>query len=238
VTDDPWKTPDPNAPPPSPPPTQQYPPQPPPGYPPQPPPGYPPPPGYAPPLGGYAMPPGYPPPPVYAPPGYGPPVYAPPGGYGGYDPNNPYGAPLPKRGGIKRLVWILSTVGVLVLGGCGVGIYFVATNLTKNADEVNAFLRNVRDHRYDLAYQRLCPTAREGLSSSEFDANLQAAVDRSHAVVSFDILNVNTSSGTGGSSRTAGGEVFFSDGRSVFVDFVLSKSDGQLCVLSGFQSLD
>jgi hypothetical protein len=235
VADDPWKKPDPNAPPPPP---AQGPPawSPPPGYGP-PPPGYnPPPPGYGPPPPGYGPPGGYyGPPPGYGP-GYGPPVYAQPGA--NYDPNNPYGGPLPKRGGAKKLVLILGTVGLLVLGGCGIGIYFLVDNLSKNADRVNAFLADVRDSQFDSAYDQLCPGIQASQLRSEFVRTLQEAADRGHAVISYDINSVNTTSGTGGSSRTAGGSVNFTDGQSRFISFDLGKSDGKLCISYGYEDLD
>jgi hypothetical protein len=98
---------------------------------PDPPPAVPPPP---PPYPTYPGPPPYGPPNAYQTP-YGPPPY------GQYNPNNPYNAPLPQPGGIGRLLWILCGAGLLLLGGCGVGIYFLAHSLTKNADDSNSARR-------------------------------------------------------------------------------------------------
>ena len=214
MTDDPWRKPDPK--PPAPPPPASV-----------PPPDYPPPPGYGPPAG-HGQAPGYPPP-------YAPLPYGSPGGPA-YNPYNPYQAPLPKRGGIKRLVWILCTVGVLVLGGCGVGIYFLAKSVTKNADAANAFLRDVRDQQFSAAYQRLCPG--QATTEAQFTGALQAASSRAHAVTSFDITNSNTSvvSG-GGTTRTASGNVTFTGGETGPIVFSLGQNDGHLCIESGYATL-
>src|ERR1700745_2149790 len=91
-----------------------------------------------PPPAGPAQPPGYGPVPGYGPPpGYAPP----PPGYPGF---NPYAAPPPQRSGIARLVWILSILGILLLGGCGVAVFFLVQSVSRNADAVNNFLRDVR----------------------------------------------------------------------------------------------
>jgi hypothetical protein len=210
VTDDPWRKPDPKAP--------------------VPPPAYGPPPGYAPPPG-YGQPQGYPSP------GYAPMPYGPPGAPGapayGY---NPYQAPLPKRGGFRRLLWILCTVGVLVLGGCGVGIYFLAKSVTKNADAANAFLRDVRDQQFTSAYQRLCPG--QAIPEAQFVGDLQSAESRGHAVTSFDITNSNTSVVSGaGTTRTASGNVTFVGGETGPIVFSLGLNDGHLCIESGYATL-
>ena len=211
MADDPWRKPDPQSPVPPP---QQGP------YPGVPPYG---------PANPYA--------PGYGPgPNYGYPAYGPPGAP--YDPNNPYGAPLPKRGGVGRLLWILCTAGLLLLGGCGVGIYFLAHSLTKNADEVNAFLRNVRDQQFTAAYQHLCPSVQTGTSQAEFTSALQSASARGHALTSFDITSSNTSTISGvGTTRTASGDVTFRDGTTRPVGFTLEKPSGHLCISSGFTSL-
>jgi hypothetical protein len=178
-------------------------------------------------------PPGYFPPPGYAPPAYGQP-YGPPGAPAyAY---NPYQAPLPKRDGFKRLLWILCTVGVLVLGGCGVGIFFLAKSVTKNADEANAFLRDVRDQQFSAAYQRLCPGP--AIPEAQFTGDLQAAASRGHAVTSFDITTSNTSVVSGvGTTRTAGGTVTFNGGVSAPIEFSLGQDSGHLCVESGYATL-
>lgn len=209
MTDDPWRKPARNLPPP-------------------PPPGYGPSPGYGP-AQPYGPPAGYGPPPTYGPPGYAPPP--------GYPPFNPYQAPLPQRGGIRRLVWILCSVGVLLLGGCGVGIFYLVKTVGKNADEVNAFLRNVRDKRFDIAYTRLCPAEQAAQSSTEFADALQAAAARNHRVTSFDIKSVNTTSTNGFTTRTAGGNVTFEDGQTRFITFGLDKPGGHLCISSGYELL-
>jgi hypothetical protein len=172
----------------------------------------------------------------YGPPNAYPAQYDPPP-YGQYNPNNPYQAPLPKRGGIGRLLWILCTAGILVLGGCGVGIYFLAHSLTKNADEVNAFLRNVRDQQFSAAYQHLCPSV--GTSETALVTALQSAASRGHEVTSFDITSSNTSKVSGaGTLRSAAGEVTFADHTTREVAFTLDKPSGHLCISSGFTSLD
>ncbi len=208
MADDPWRKPDPDP--------QVFPPS-----------------GAAPPP--YRPPNPYGPPPVYGPPPtYGVPPYGPPGSL----PYNPYQAPLPKRGGVGRLLWVLCTLGVLVLGGCGVGIYFLATSVTKNADEVNSFLRDVRDQRFTAAYQHLCPGIRAGVAATQFTGALQAAAARGHGVSSFDITSSNTSVSTGsGSTRTASGTVTFNGGVSTPVTFALDKSGGSLCILTGYSAL-
>jgi hypothetical protein len=199
----------------------------------------------------YATPPAQAPSPPYVPPPGVPAAYAPPQGqvptptngqppYGppGSHPYNPYYAPLPKPGGWKRLLWILGTVGVLVLGGCGVGIYFLVSTATANADEVNAFLSDVRDQQFTAAYQHLCPSVRAGLPPGNFATALTAAVLRGHGLLSYDITSSNTSvvSGTG-TVRTAGGAVTFRDGSSRSVAFTLEKPSGHLCISSGFEAL-
>jgi hypothetical protein len=158
--------------------------------------------------------------------------YGPPGAQA----YNPYQAPLPKRGGFKRLLWILGTVGVLVLGGCGAGIYFLAKSVTKNADAANALLRDVRDQHFSAAYQRLCPPP--GIAEAQFTANLQKAVARGHAVTSFDITASNTSFTSGlGETRTASGTVTFTGGVSAPIEFSLALNDGHLCIESGYAGL-
>lgn len=187
-----------------------------------------------------AVPPPPPPYPTYpGPPPYGPPnAYQTPYGPPPYGQYNPYNAPLPQPGGIGRLLWILCGAGLLLLGGCGVGIYFLAHSLTKNADEVNAFLRNVRDQQFSAAYQHLCPFEREGTSQAEFTTALQSASARGHALTSFDITSSNTSTISGiGTRRTASGDATFRDGTSRPVGFELDKQSGHLCILSGFAAL-
>lgn len=180
------------------------------------------------------------------PPGYGPPPgYAPPPGYGtapAYGPRpgpgfNPYQAPLPKRGGFTRLLWILCTVGLLVLGGCGVGIYYLAHTLSRNADAANSFLRDVRDQRFEAAYGRLCPAQRAAEPSTVFVSALQAAVARNHRVTSFDIVSVNTTPSNGVTERTAGASVRFGDGDNLTSTFRLEKSGSKICISSGYQLL-
>jgi hypothetical protein len=185
----------------------------------------------------YAPPPKAPPytvPPAYAPPGYAPaPHYGQPP-YNPYYAYNPYQGPLPQRGGYGRLLWILCTLGILVLGGCGVGIYFLAKQATQNADAVNAFLRNVRNQRFAEAYGRLCPSVQSGLSRSDFTAALQKAAFLRDGVESFDITSSSTSIGH---DRTASGRVTLVSGGSVFVTFHLQKTSGHLCILDGFTAL-
>ena len=211
MTDDPWRKPDPN--------------------PPLPPPAYGPPPGYYPGPSGDPNAPSYPP--QYVPPGPVP--------YAAYNPAyNPYQAPLPQRGGYKRLLWILGTAGLLVLGGCGVGIWFVVHSASKNINATNDFLRDVRDRQFTSAYQRLCPGAQANVASDRFTSSLQSAVDRGHAVSSYDILSASTSEHFGGGSttvRTAEGTVRFADGASEILTFELDISAGHLCVLSGYAAL-
>jgi hypothetical protein len=193
-----------------------------------------PPPAYGPP-GGYYVAPAQAPAPSY------PPQYAPgPPAYNPYNAYNPYQAPLPKRGGYKRLLWILGTVGVLVLGGCGVGIWFVANSVTKNIAAANTFLGDVRDQNFTAAYQRLCPEARNGVSDTRFTGALQSAASRGHQVISFDITASNSSENFGSNSgtvRTASGNVTFSGGQSELLTFELGSSEGQVCVLSGYAAL-
>ena len=240
MTDDPWKKPDPEARPPQPPQGPQPPPEyaPPPGYGPQP--GYgPPPPGYAPP------PPGYGPPQGYAPPGYGPPQGYAPAGYAGpygppppFDPNNPYAAP-PARRSIRRLVWTLSISGLLLLGGCGVAGYFLFDTLVRqNVDAVNAFLGDVRDQKFDSAFDRLCRSEQAAETRAGFKQPLQDAVARDHRVTSFDINSSETTSTNGVTLRRADGSVSFSDGRNVEVTFRLRKESGHLCISSGYVLLE
>ena len=160
--------------------------------------------------------------------------YGPPGAPA-CNPYNPYQAPLPKRGGIKRLIWVLCTLGVLVLGGCGVGIYFLAKTVTRNADATNTFLRHVRDQQFSAAYNDLCPAART--AEPQFVSRLQTAAAGARRLVSFDITSSNTSVSNGVSSREASGTVTFSGGLSTFVTFELGKSNGQLCIESGYATL-
>jgi hypothetical protein len=218
MTDDPWRKTDPAGPPAQPDP-------------------YAPPPPAAPPYGvppAYA-PPGYPPAPHYGQPPYGPPGSPP---YNPYYAYNPYQGPLPKRGGFGRLLWILCTLGVLVLGGCGVGIYFLAQQVTQNADEVNAFLRNMRDQQYSAAYQHLCPSVRAGLPVTNFTTLAQGAATRGHGVSSYDITASSTSAVTGsGTIRTASGRVSYRDGTSSLVTFTLDKPSGHLCIATGYNEI-
>jgi hypothetical protein len=153
---------------------------------------------------------------------------------------NPYQAPLPKRGGYKRLLWILGSVGVLVLGGCGVGIFFAAKSVTKNIGATNAFLRDVRDQQFAAAYGRLCPSEQAAGTAAQFAAGLQAAVADGHGVTSYDITSANTTENFGdggGTSRTASGTVTFANGQTEHLTFALYESGGRLCVLSGVQPL-
>jgi hypothetical protein len=216
VTDDPWRKPEPGDQPPDP---------------------YAPPPPNAPPYGvppAYA-PPGYAPAPQYGQPPYGPPGSAP---YNPYYAYNPHQGPLPQRGGVGRLLWILGTLGVLVLGGCGVGIFFIAKQVTQNADEVNAFLRNMRDQQYSAAYQHLCPSVRNTLSDTTFTGLANGASTRGHGVSSYDITASSTSTSTGfGTIRVASGRIHYRDGTSNVVEFNLDKPSGHLCISSGFNEL-
>ena len=173
MTDDPWKKPDPNAPKPPPPPPQ-YPPQ---QYPRQ-----------------------YPPhrstPRLWAasglrpPPGYGPP--------GGYAPRRlrrrSTTRTIPTARRCRSAEASSGWSGFCRRSGCwcsaaaGSASTSSPTTLTKNADEVNAFLRNVRDHQFTTAYDQLCPGVRRvDRAESDFASHLQAAVDRGHGVTSFDI---------------------------------------------------
>jgi hypothetical protein len=131
----------------------------------------------------------------------------------------------------------LSTVGVLLLGGCGVGVYFLVGTLTKNADEVNAFLRNVRDQQFVAAYNRLCPGVQQTESQADFSSELQAASVRGHGVTSFNITSSNTETGTSGSNRSAGGTVRFADGESSQLTFFLEKNGSDLCISYGYTLL-
>jgi hypothetical protein len=186
------------------------------------------------------------PPPQYAPPPYGaPPQYAPPPGYGygpppGYAPYAPpgYYQPLPKRGGLKRLIWLLSVLGVLVLGGCATGIYFLVGALSKNADAVNAFLKDVRDQRFSAAYDRLCPSAQAAQPRAEFTDGLHSAAADGRGVSSYDITSSKTQTTNGSTERTAGGDVTFGDGRTRDITFSLGKSNGTLCINGGYDLLD
>jgi hypothetical protein len=181
----------------------------------------------------YGSPPAYGPQPGYAPPPGPPPAYGPAPGSPGF---NPYAAPPPQRS-IKRLVLIVSIVALLALGGCGVGIYYIFRNVGKNADTVNAFLRNVRDQRFGAAYGQLCPAARAAQSAGTFVQDLTSAAARGHGVTSFDINSVNTTSTNGVTTRTAGGAVRFADGANRTITFTLGKSGSRLCVFSGYQLL-
>lgn len=128
-------------------------------------------------------------------------------------------------------------MGVLLLGGCGVAVAFFVTSVSKNADTVNNFLRDVRDRRFDSAYSRLCPDVRQGETSSAFAQDLEAAANRGHGVRSFDITTVRTSSVNGFTTRTAGGSVRFANGDGQVITFGLEKNGSGLCVASGYQLL-
>jgi hypothetical protein len=211
---DPWRKPDPGQPPVQPPP--QY----------APAPQYGPPPQYGYPGSGSA--PQYAPAPQYGPPPqYGYPPYGPPG----------YQQPLPKRGGIKKLVWFLVIVGTLVLGGCGVGIYFLVGFATQNADAVNAYLADVKAQRYDAAYDRLCSSVRSSEPRASFVESQREAVSSGRGLTSYDITSSETNSTNGVTSRTASGDASFADGSSRDVFFTLRKENGKLCIASGATSL-
>ncbi len=189
-------------------------------------------------------PPGYVPPPNWAPPAYGPagnvphPTYGqPPYGPAGSQPYNPYQAPAPKPGSIGRLVWILCTAGLLLLGGCGVGIFYLAKSVTKNADEVNSFLRSVRNQQFDSAYKQLCPSAQSRVTESDFTAALAHAAAFRYGVGSYDITSSRTSGSGIGTQRSASGYVTFFNGSPVYVTFHLQKQGGHLCILDGFTAL-
>ena len=169
------------------------------------------------------------------PPQYGQPQYGPPPQYG-YAPYGPpgYNQPLPKRGGYKTLFWILGTVGVLVLGGCGVGIFFAARTVTENADTVNAFLKDVRDQRYAAAYDRICPSRRGAVTESAFTSQQRQAVSDGRALTSYDITSSSTNNTNGVTTRTAAGNLSFADGRSYYAAFSLRREDGRLCITTGF----
>jgi hypothetical protein len=159
--------------------------------------------------------------------------------YNPYNAHNPYQSPLPKRGGYKRLLWILGTVGVLVLGGCGVGIWFVANSVTKNTDATNAFLGDVRDQNFTAAYQRLCPGVRATVTAAQFTGEFSAAAEGGNGVTSFDITaSSSETSGTNlGPVSTATGRVNFAGRESRIVTFALQKSGAGLCVAFGFEDL-
>jgi hypothetical protein len=180
------------------------------------------------------------PPPQYAPPPQYPPSQYPPSQYGpppGYAPPGYY-QPLPKRGGLKRLIWLLSVLGVLVLGGCGVGIYFLVGALSKNADAVNAFLKDVRDQRFAAAYDRLCPSVQAVQTRDEFADGLRRAATDGRGVSSYDITSSETHTTNGVTRRTAGGDVSFRDGSSRYITFSLGKANGKLCLAGGSEQLD
>jgi hypothetical protein len=134
-------------------------------------------------------------------------------------------------------VWILSILGVLLLGGCGAAVFFLVQSVSKNADAVNNFLRDVRNQQFGSAYSRLCPDVRAGEPASAFVRSLQSARDRGHGVNSYEIRTVRTSSVNGFTTRTAGGTVKFADGTSEVITFGLEKSGSGLCVASGYRFL-
>ncbi len=184
-------------------------------------------------------------PPQQYPPQYGQPQYAPPPGYQppayGYppygSPANPYGAPLPQRGGIGRWVWVIVIGGLLVLGSCGVGGYFLFRTLSRNADEVNAFLADVHDRDWPAAYQHLCPDQQAALTEARFTTEFAAAVAQGHRVSSYDITSTETNSTNGVTTRTAGGTVTFADGTTRYVTFTLNNPSSGLCISFGYQQL-
>lgn len=152
----------------------------------------------------------------------------------------PYRAPLPKRGGYKRLLLILGTVGLLVLGGCGVGIYFAASSVSKDIHAANVFLGDVHNKQFAAAYQRLCPSEQHRGTETQFAGLLQTAAARGHGVSRFDIKSASTTENFGsdsGTTRTAGGTVTFTSGDSAHVTFDLGSSGGQLCISSGYEVL-
>jgi hypothetical protein len=177
--------------------------------------------------------------PVYAPEQA---VYTPYGTPNPYQASNPYQAPLPKRGGYRRLFWILGTVGLLVLGGCGVGIYFAVNSVSKDIHAANAFLSDVRSHQFTAAYQRLCSSEQSRGSAAEFAADLQSAAARGHGVTRYNINSANTSEnfgsdGSSGTSRTASGTVTFASGDTEQVTLGLRDAGNHLCVSSGYEGL-
>ena len=169
-----------------------------------------------------------PPPPQYGPPQYGPP---PQYGYAPYGPPG-YHQPLPQRGSNKTLFWILGTVGVLVLGGCGVGIFYAARTVTENADVVNAYLKDVKAQRYAAAYDRICPSSRT--SESAYTAQQRRMVADGRALTSYDITSSSTDNTNGFTTRTAAGDLSFADGRRFYAAFSLRREDGRLCITTGY----
>jgi hypothetical protein len=139
---------------------------------------------------------------------------------------------------LKRLIWLLSVLGVLVLGGCATGIYFLVGALSKNADAVNAFLKDVRDQRFSAAYDRLCPSAQSGQTRAAFTDGLQSAVTDGRGVSSYDITSSKTRTTNGSTERTAAGDVTFRDGSTRYITFSLGKWDGRLCINGGYDLLD
>lgn len=173
----------------------------PPGYPPPgPPAGYPPP----------GQPPGYPPP--GQPAGYPPPgqPQAPPyqGQYAGSPPPpSGYQPPVqPPKSSTGKTCGIIAAIvgGLVILGIIGVVLVgkVVVDTVTAPADQVNAYLADMKAGNASGAYERTCKSFKSKVSLSEFNRILESAEDAQGKVTSYSVFSTNVTGNTATVSYT------------------------------------
>jgi hypothetical protein len=153
-----------------------------------------------------------------------------------YDPEL---APPPDPQGDRRLLWIVGVLTVLLLAGMGLALYVRSHSAGKEKNAANAFVSDVRDHRFGAAYARLCPGKQAKISQPKFTASVQNAAAHGHGVRSFHFLSGNSSqhvtSGSG-TAHVAQGTVVFTNGQSAVLTLLLDASH-EMCVLDADQNL-
>jgi hypothetical protein len=124
-------------------------------------------------------------PPPYGPPPPGQPEYGPPG----YGPSGYYGAPARRsRRGLKIGLIIGGIVLLLCCGGVGVGgfvLYRIGTSPEAAAEQ---WLAAVKKRDFPAAYDLLCASERQRLTTAEFGAQF----DAENALDAYEIAGLGT----------------------------------------------
>jgi hypothetical protein len=154
-----------------------------------------------------------------------------------YDPEL---APPPDPRGDRRVMWILGVLTVVLIAGMGLALFVRSHASSTQKKTVNAFLSDVRDHRYAAAYARLCPSEQADIAAPAFASALQGAAGRGHGLRSYDGVSARSSQlvdGGPGTAPVVQADARLTDGQSTVVTLVLGSSGGHQCVMSGERDL-